>query len=103
MTADETIAAAKEIGFPIILRPSYVLAGRVPVIVPRENRQVMATVRGQGEEQVQIGDQRVPLFHLDVTPAGGDERQVAVDALGRVNQVQIPARNYVAVRSEIPA
>jgi hypothetical protein len=77
--------------------------GEIPVIIPRENRQVMATVRGLGEEQVQIGDQRVSLFHLVVAPAGGDERHVWVDALGRVIRVQIPARNYVAVRSEIPA
>jgi hypothetical protein len=77
--------------------------GTVPVIIPRENRQVMATVRGLGEEQVQIDDQRVSLFHLVVAPEGGDERHVWVDALGRVIKVQIPARNYVAVRSEIPA
>ncbi|HVT25406.1 MAG TPA: carbamoyl-phosphate synthase large subunit [Rhizomicrobium sp.] len=36
MTADETIAAANEIGFPIILRPSYVLGGRGMVVVPDE-------------------------------------------------------------------
>ncbi|HEX3945089.1 MAG TPA: carbamoyl-phosphate synthase large subunit [Rhizomicrobium sp.] len=36
MTADETLAAAREIGFPIILRPSYVLGGRGMVVVPDE-------------------------------------------------------------------
>ncbi len=36
MTADETMAAAREIGFPIILRPSYVLGGRGMVVVPDE-------------------------------------------------------------------
>ena len=36
MTADETIAAAREIGFPVILRPSYVLGGRGMVVVPDE-------------------------------------------------------------------
>jgi hypothetical protein len=77
--------------------------GTIPIIIPRENRQVMATVSGKGEEKVQIGDQSVSLFHIVVTPAGGDERHVWVDALGRVIRVQIPARNYVAVRSEIPA
>jgi carbamoyl-phosphate synthase large subunit len=34
MTPEETMAAAKEIGFPIILRPSYVLGGRGMVVVP---------------------------------------------------------------------
>ena len=36
MTADETLAASREIGFPIILRPSYVLGGRGMVVVPDE-------------------------------------------------------------------
>ncbi|GAA0539889.1 carbamoyl-phosphate synthase large subunit [Rhizomicrobium palustre] len=43
MTAEETIAAAKEIGFPVILRPSYVLGGRGMVIVTNE-AQVKAAV-----------------------------------------------------------
>jgi len=43
MTAAETIAAAKEIGFPVILRPSYVLGGRGMVIVTSE-AQVKAAV-----------------------------------------------------------
>jgi hypothetical protein len=78
-------------------------SGQVPVIIPRENRQVMATVNDRGEEQVQVGTQRVSLFHLVVQPTGGDERHVWVDALGRVIKVEIPARDYVAVRSKIPA
>ena len=36
MTAEETLNAAREIGFPIILRPSYVLGGRGMVVVPDE-------------------------------------------------------------------
>jgi carbamoyl-phosphate synthase large subunit len=36
MTAGETIAAAKAVGYPIILRPSYVLGGRGMVVVPDE-------------------------------------------------------------------
>ncbi|HWA90646.1 MAG TPA: carbamoyl-phosphate synthase large subunit [Rhizomicrobium sp.] len=36
MTADETIAAARAIGYPIILRPSYVLGGRGMVVVTDE-------------------------------------------------------------------
>jgi hypothetical protein len=77
--------------------------GTVPVILPRENRQVMATVTGLGEESVLIGTERVSLYHIVVAPAGTDERHVWVDALGRVIKVEIPARGYVAVRSQIPA
>jgi len=38
MTADEAIAAAKAIGFPVILRPSYVLGGRGMVVVTDETQ-----------------------------------------------------------------
>ena len=47
MTADETIAAAREIGYPVILRPSYVLGGRGMVVVADE---------AQLKEQVQSGE-----------------------------------------------
>ncbi|MFL6690509.1 MAG: carbamoyl-phosphate synthase large subunit [Alphaproteobacteria bacterium] len=47
MTAEEALDAAREIGFPIILRPSYVLGGRGMVVVPDE-----ATLRSA----VQSGD-----------------------------------------------
>lgn len=76
--------------------------GRVPVIVPRENRQVMATVATRGEETVTIGGTRATLFHLVVQPAGGDEHHVWVDAMNRVVRVEVPARAYRAERTRIP-
>ncbi len=36
MTADEAVTAAREIGYPVILRPSYVLGGRGMVVVSDE-------------------------------------------------------------------
>ncbi|HKP75038.1 MAG TPA: hypothetical protein VJT67_05810 [Longimicrobiaceae bacterium] len=77
-------------------------AGRVPVIVPRENRQVMATVTSRGEEPVQIAGRSVRLFHLNVAPQGGDPADVWVDDLNRVIKVEVPARQYLAVRTALP-
>jgi hypothetical protein len=76
--------------------------GRVPVLIPRENRQVMATVTDHGEQPVNIGGTTVNLFRLTVQPDGGSERRVWVDSLNRVIRVEIPATNYVAVRTSIP-
>lgn len=76
--------------------------GRIPIIIPRENRQVMATVRDAGLENVEIRETTVPLYHLEVLPDGGDIRHVWVDDLGRVIRVEIPARSYVALRTELP-
>ena len=76
--------------------------GRVPVIVPRENRQVMATVSSCGEERVEIGGVSATLYHLVVQPAGGDEHHVWVDDLNRVIRVEVPARAWRAERTRLP-
>ena len=76
--------------------------GRVPVIVPRDNRQVIATVSSRGEESVTIGGRSATLFHLVVQAPGWDEHHVWVDALNRVVRVEIPARAYRAERRELP-
>ena len=76
--------------------------GRVPIIVPRENRQVMATVSALGEEKIQIGTGEATTYHIVIRPDGGEERHIWVDALSRVIKVEIPARDYSAVRTAIP-
>lgn len=77
-------------------------AGRVPVIVPRENRQVVATVTNRGEETVQVAGRPARLFHLVVQAAGAAAADVWVDDLNRVIRVEVPARQYRAVRTELP-
>lgn len=77
-------------------------AFRVPLIVPRESRQVSARVRPQGTETVEIAGERVDARHVVVEPAGGNPRHVWVDARGRVLQVEVPARNYAARRVNLP-
>lgn len=76
--------------------------GRVPVIVPRENRQVIATVTSRGEESVRVNGTSATLFHLVVQPQGGDEHHVWVDALNRVVRVEVPARAWRAERVAMP-
>jgi carbamoyl-phosphate synthase large subunit len=46
LTPDETIAAARDIGYPLILRPSYVLGGRGMVVVPDEAALKLAVQSG---------------------------------------------------------
>jgi len=77
-------------------------SGRIPVLIPRENRQVMAEVIDRGEERLTIRGAEATLFRLLVRPDGGDDRHVWVDTLGRVIRVEIPDRNYVAIRTEVP-
>jgi hypothetical protein len=76
--------------------------GQVPILIPRENRQVMATVSSQGQETLEIAGERAPFYRLTVHPVGGEPRHVWVDALNRVVRVEIPSRGYLAVRTAIP-
>ena len=76
--------------------------GTVPILIPRESRQVIATVSNRGEEKLNIGGATVTVYHLVITPSGGGERHVWVDDLNRVLRVEIPEHGYLAVRTELP-
>jgi hypothetical protein len=77
-------------------------ATRVAILVPRESRQIQATLTVPVAESVSIAGSSVPARRIVVQPNGGDARSVWVDGDGRVLRVEIPARNYVAVRSALP-
>ena len=77
-------------------------ASRIPVIIPRENRQVQATVSADGEESVSVGGQSVRARRLTVSLPGGDTRTVWVDEGGRVLKVEVPSKAYSAIRSTPP-
>jgi hypothetical protein len=76
-------------------------ATQMPIIVPRESRQVQATVQRAGEESISAGGGTVSATKLVVT-AGGTARNVWVDSRNRVLRVEIPSRDYVAVRTALP-
>lgn len=77
-------------------------AAQTPVMIPRESRQVQATISAAGEESISVGGGSVRARKLTVQLAGGDTRSMWIDAQGRVLRVEIPARNYVAVRTALP-
>ncbi|HWA68673.1 MAG TPA: carbamoyl-phosphate synthase large subunit [Rhizomicrobium sp.] len=73
MTAAETIKAAEEIGFPVILRPSYVLGGRGMVVVADES---------ELKKQVESGE----LFRIS-----GDNPVLIDGFLNRATEVDVDA------------
>ncbi|HWY63054.1 MAG TPA: carbamoyl-phosphate synthase large subunit [Rhizomicrobium sp.] len=73
MTAEEAITAAREIGYPVILRPSYVLGGRGMVVVSDE---------AQLTEQVRSGE----LFRIS-----GDNPVLIDGFLNRATEVDVDA------------
>jgi len=73
MTADEAVKAAGEIGYPVILRPSYVLGGRGMVVVSDE---------AQMKEQLASGE----LFRIS-----GDNPVLIDGFLNRATEVDVDA------------
>ncbi|HEX3756064.1 MAG TPA: carbamoyl-phosphate synthase large subunit [Rhizomicrobium sp.] len=73
MTAEETIAAAQSIGYPVILRPSYVLGGRGMVVVSDET---------ELKEQLRSGE----LFRIS-----GDSPVLIDGFLHRATEVDVDA------------
>jgi carbamoyl-phosphate synthase large subunit len=83
MTAEEAIVAAREIGYPVILRPSYVLGGRGMVIVGDETT-LRATVQSgelfriSGDNPVLIDGFLNRAIEIDVDAIADDDGNVYV-------------------------
>jgi len=75
---------------------------KIPVIIPRRGQQVTATVQLRGEEEITVGGQRITARHLVVTPAGGEETHLWVDAQSRVLRLEVPALRLDASRTAAP-
>lgn len=76
--------------------------GRIPVILPRQNRQVTAQVQSGGSETITIGGQQIQARRLTIQIAGMDARTVWVDAQNRVLRLRIPDQDLLAERTTAP-
>jgi hypothetical protein len=75
---------------------------RIPIIIPRQNRQVTAQVTVVGTERIAVGGQTLDARKLNVAPTGGPVRSVWVDTQGRVLRLEIPSSDLVAQRVAAP-
>lgn len=76
--------------------------GRVPVIIPRQSRQVTATVQDHGAETIEVAGQQTRARRLSVEISGLDNRTVWVDDSNRVLRLRIPDQGLVAERTSLP-
>ena len=74
----------------------------VSVVLPRRNVIAELRVLNKGDEPIEIAGSRVVARHLGFADGAG-EREIWVDALGRVLRVDAPALGLVAVRDALPA
>lgn len=77
-------------------------AATVTVIVPRRNQQVTMKLADRGTQTIDIAGQPIVATGFSVTSPDGVERQVWVDADGRVLRVAIPSLGLVAQRDDPP-
>jgi hypothetical protein len=74
----------------------------VPVLVPRRNAQGVVRVTRSGPDPVTVGGQSLAATRYVLTAAGSPERDVWLDAGGRVLKVSIPTQGIVALRDDPP-
>lgn len=76
--------------------------GRVPIIIPRQSRQISASIRDAGRESITVAGSQVNARRIEIEPAGMSRRVVWVDAQDRVLRFEIPDDRYLAERSALP-
>lgn len=76
--------------------------GSVPIIIPRQSRQVSARISNLGAEQITIGGQTVQARRYRVEPQGLAARLVWADSNNRILRLQIPDDDYQAERTTLP-
>ncbi len=74
----------------------------VAVIVPRRNQQVVLRLTERGAQTIDIAGQPIVATGFAATSPDGVERQVWVDADGRVLRVAIPSLGLLAQRDDPP-
>ena len=75
---------------------------QVPLLIPRQSRQVSARVTLIGTEPLRMGDVTVEARHFRIEPAGSTTRDVWLDDQGRVLRLEIAERSYRAERLAAP-
>lgn len=76
--------------------------GVVPVVCPRSGSQTSLRIEDRGSARVTVGGSALEARHVVLRDAGGSDREIWVDAQGRLLKVSIPSRGLEAIRDEVP-
>jgi hypothetical protein len=77
--------------------------GDMSVLVPRRNAQGSVRVTRSGADPVSVGGQTIAATRYVLSSPGVPERQVWLDAGGRVLKVSVPSQGIVALRDDPPS
>ncbi len=78
------------------------LPATISVLVPRSGAQMTMRLVSRGDATVTINRRSLPATHLVLTDPGAGDREIWIDAAGRVLKVAVPGRSLVAIRDEAP-
>ncbi len=73
--------------------------GRVPIIVPQQNRQILAQVEVVGVENTDVAGRSRQLTHIILRPQGGAVRHIWADDRYRVMKIEVPQAGLTAIRT----
>ena len=108
MTAEETVAAARTIGYPVILRPSYVLGGRGMVVVSDEaelKKQVESGELSFGHARTLLGlatPEQIAAAAQKVLALSMSVRQTETYVQGLMNPESKPAKAQKVIEPQDP-
>ena len=105
-TADQAVAVANEIGYPVVVRPSYVLGGRAMAVVGDETAlrgymaeaiNVSATTDGQTDKPILIDRFLEDAFEVDVDAICDGERVVIGGIIEHIEEAGIHSGDSAGV------
>ena len=76
--------------------------GSFAVVCPRCSSQSTLRLEDRGSERLTIGGSPIEARHVMLRDSGGLDRELWLDARGRVLKVAIPSRELIAIRDELP-
>jgi hypothetical protein len=74
----------------------------VPTVMPHRSAESAVRVMIVGDDSVMVGGRLLDATRLHLAAPTGGDREIWVDASGRVLKVSIPARDVVATRDDAP-
>ena len=99
MTTEEALAAAEELGYPVLLRPSYVLGGQNMIIAfqPEDVTEYMAIILAQGIENPILIDQYLMGTELEVDAISDGESVLIPGVMEHIERAGIHSGDSIAV------
>ncbi len=98
-TVEEALAAAEELGYPVLLRPSYVIGGQNMTIsrTPEVTRRYMETILAGGIDNPVLVDQYMPGTELEVDAISDGESVLIPGIMEHIERAGVHSGDSISV------